>query len=679
MLFIVIVALLTWGSFVYLLTRIAFYRRRLDHRPAPAVVLEKFFDGTAPTLTVLVPAYREEAQLVRRTLLSAALQDYPNRRVVLLIDDPASPTSVADARGLRDMQSLIPQLQALFADMAAKLGRECAAYESSRAGGRVDAGAEAGRIGRLYEDAAGWLEEQAAQLAGNTPGDVLLRDQVLLALAQQHRSRALLITECAQSSALGQAQLLREYRRLACLFRVEFASFQRKRYVNLAHEPNKAMNLNAYIGLMGGYFREVQHSDGLHLEPCADDMAALSVPDADYLVTLDADSMLVPDYALRLIHYMSLPGHERVAVAQTPYTTIPAPSGTLEHVAGATTDIQYNIHQGFTAFGGTYWVGANALLRKSALTDIAETACERGFPVTRFIQDRTVIEDTESSVDLVARGWQLHNYPERLAYSATPPDFGALLIQRRRWANGGLIILPKLIRYLLRGPSTMRKAVEGFFRCHYLVSIAAVNIGLLIMLAFAFEQNLRSPWLPLAVVPYFLLYARDLAHAGYRHTDLFRVYALNMMLIPVNLGGVLKSLQQAMLSRKSVFGRTPKVAGRTSAPAVYVLAEYLLLAWWLEVATRDFILGQYAHMAFTLTSAGFLAYAIYGYIGWKNSVEDVRRGFALWRGVRMTRVPVLQRMARAVTARLRTREQVIPAAIRTRDPERQAHNKSRGS
>ena len=60
----------------------------------------------------------------------------------------------------------------------------------------------------------------------------------------------------------------------------------------------------------------------------------------------------------------------------------------------------------------------------------------------------TLIEDTESSVDLAARGWRLENYPERLAFSATPPDFGALLIQRRRWANGGLLILPKLLRYV---------------------------------------------------------------------------------------------------------------------------------------------------------------------------------------------------------------------------------------
>jgi len=632
-LFMLIVALLIWGSLVYQLTRLAYFRRRLDHRPAPARVLEEFSGGAAPSLTVLVPSYKEEPQVVRRTLLSAALQDYPNRRVVLLIDDPAHPANADDERALRSIESLPVRLQALFADVAERFGCECAAYERRHVRGAIDSPVEAKRIGRLYEDAARWLEERASHLVPEEPGDELLRDKVFLPLVREHRARARRLALRARAGALEKAHLLREYRRLASLFRVEFTSFQRKRYVNLAHEPNKAMNLNAFIGLMGKHLREVRRADGLHLEHCAEGVATWSVPDADYLLTLDADSIIVPDYAPRLMHYMGVPGNERVAVAQTPYSTIPAAAGTLENIAGATTDIQHNIHQGFTAFGSTYWVGANALLRKRALEDIAQTDRERGFPITRFIVDRTVIEDTESSIDLVSRGWQLYNYPERLAYSATPPDFGSLLIQRRRWANGGLIILPKLLRYLLREPSRTRKAVEGFFRCHYLVSIAAVNVGLLIMLACPFEENLHNPWLPLSATPYFFLYARDLARAGYRYADLLRVYALNLMLIPVNLGGVLKSLGQALTGHKTPFGRTPKVAGRTAAPALYVLAEYGLLGSWLVGATRDVMHGHYAHLAFALTNAGFLAYAIYRYIGWRNSVEDLRNGIAFARGL----------------------------------------------
>ena len=49
---------------------------------------------------------------------------------------------------------------------------------------------------------------------------------------------------------------LRLYRRLVWTFTVRVTSFERKKYVSLSHEPNKAMNLNSYIGLMGGHFRE---------------------------------------------------------------------------------------------------------------------------------------------------------------------------------------------------------------------------------------------------------------------------------------------------------------------------------------------------------------------------------------------------------------------------------------
>ena len=102
------------------------------------------------------------------------------------------------------------------------------------------------------------------------------------------------------------------------------------------------------------------------------------------------------------------------------------------------------VHQGMTHYDATFWVGANAILRKRAIDDLREVSHDGDWEISRYIQDRTVIEDTESSIDLGIHGWRLLNYPERLSYSATPPDFGSLCIQRQRWANGGLLILPRL-------------------------------------------------------------------------------------------------------------------------------------------------------------------------------------------------------------------------------------------
>ncbi|MFX7776666.1 glycosyltransferase family 2 protein, partial [Acinetobacter baumannii] len=79
-----------------------------------------------------------------------------------------------------------------------------------------------------------------------------------------------------------------------------------------------------------------------------------------------------------------------------------------------TTDLQHILHQGMTAHGATFWVGANAVIRMEALDDILEIESTSGFEVRRYVQDRTVIEDTESSIDLTQHGWTLVNYPERL-------------------------------------------------------------------------------------------------------------------------------------------------------------------------------------------------------------------------------------------------------------------------
>ena len=172
--------------------------------------------------------------------------------------------------------------------------------------------------------------------------------------------------------------------------------------------------------------------------------AIMDVPDTTYLLTLDADSLLLRDYCLRLVYFLESAGNERVAVTQTPYSSFRGAPTRIERVAGATTDLQHILHQGMTYYGATFWVGANAVIRKRALEDIVEVETAGGFEIRTYIQDRTVIEDTESSIDLGQHGWTLVNYPERLSYSATPPDFGSLVVQRRRWANGGLLILPKL-------------------------------------------------------------------------------------------------------------------------------------------------------------------------------------------------------------------------------------------
>jgi cellulose synthase/poly-beta-1,6-N-acetylglucosamine synthase-like glycosyltransferase len=197
----------------------------------------------------------------------------------------------------------------------------------------------------------------------------------------------------------------RLYRRLVWTFSVQITSFERKRYVSLSHEPNKAMNLNSYMGLMGGYYREVDTVGGKALVQ-ARPGGGLHIPEPDYVVTLDADSVLLPEYCLRLVHLLEQHEYQDMAIAQTPYSAFPGSDTRLERIAGASTDLQHIVHQGLTYYDATFWVGANAVIRKKALDDIAETSYIGDWEIKQYIKDRTVIEDTESTIDMGIHSWR---------------------------------------------------------------------------------------------------------------------------------------------------------------------------------------------------------------------------------------------------------------------------------
>ena len=135
---------------------------------------------------------------------------------------------------------------------------------------------------------------------------------------------------------------------------------------------------------------------------------------------------------------------------------------------------------------------------------------------------------------------------------------------------------------------------------------------------------MRTIWLPLSALPYFYLYGRDLKLSGYSWIDLPRVYALNLMLVPVNLGGVLKSIQQAVTKEKIPFVRTPKIGNRTAAPALYLLATVMIFAYCFVMGLFDIVESRWMHATFAFMNGLFFAYVCTSFIGWREGYEDVK-------------------------------------------------------
>ncbi|WP_377296861.1 glycosyltransferase family 2 protein [Rhizobium sp. SGZ-381] len=551
------------------------------------------------------------------TLLSAAVARYRNRRIVLLIDDPASDVQSL-ARSRAAAADVVKEIEAVMAPM-------CTAADAWRARKVISSpnrAWETRQIAMLYADASGWLEKLALEFVAQISAefrhvDTFFVERVLRDLARLYRS-----TEAALAqTVLDEDGIDHHYRVLETLFCRDINVFERKSFSNLSHAPNKAMNLNSYIGLMGKRLKIKPRGGGRVLVPASGAKVDMVVEQPDFVLTLDADSLILGDYMLRLTHLLN--EEPEAAVAQTPYLSFPGSTSLVERIAGATTDIQYLAHQGSTYFCAAYWVGANALIRFKALKMIARDEREGHKTCTVFIQDETVIEDTGSTIDLLDAGWHVHNYLTPLAYSATPADFGALAIQRKRWSNGGLIIFPALLRNYLRMPGRLRRLPELLLRTNYLLSPLLGNIAVFVLMIWSPADSKALMWTPLAIAPYFILYASDLKRLGYRFTDLFHVCALNLMLLPVSFAGILSSVRQMVTGRKASFTRTPKVADRTFIPPYSFVFNCLMLFLMAVYVVQGLLSHEYLGTIIPAINTTLYSYGLYRFVGVRDGLSDI--------------------------------------------------------
>jgi len=548
----------------------------------------------------------------------------------MLIDNPPNPANAQDLDLLENARRQIAIVASQFAPLASEFGKAARDFRSiSRSVAMLDLARQ--RAAQLYGRAATFLDNLAADVQDGKFGGAddhtrkFFVERILLEPADAHRQRA----EQLRARTFTHEELSREFERLGYLFRFSISSFERKKYNNLSRVATKAANLNSYISLMGRKFDVVRKEEGQGLveqeggTAAANALASMAPSDAEFIVILDADSFLLSDYLNCMISALEAPANRRVAVMQTPYTSIPNTPNLIERAAGATTDIYYYVTEGMSFANAGSWIGAAAAIRKAALDDIVVDQKERGHSISIYIQDKTVIEDTGATIDLARKNWMVQNYPARLTYSATPPDFGALVVQRKRWSNGGLIILPSVLGYLARLRPNPSNLLQGLLRIHYVIMPACISTSMLAMLIYPFDFRHVSSWVYVTLPPYLYLVCRDLVHTGYRRTEFFKAYTLFLILLPVVLTGVLNSVLQIVFGDKANFGRTPKVAERTAAPAIIHFSIWGLFVWSILTGYDDLTSDKELHAVFAGSNALALGYGIFVLIGIRESLQDI--------------------------------------------------------
>ncbi len=230
-----------------------------------------------------------------------------------------------------------------------------------------------------------------------------------------------------------------------------------------------------------------------------------------------------------------------------------------------------------------------------------------GFTVRYYIKDRTVIEDTESSLDMRLHGWRLVELPRAAQLHATPPDFGALCVQRQRWAQRRPADAAAALSSS-RDAQGRPLAPPGRARDVPAAQLPRVD-----------QLGERRP-LAAALLPVRPAAALALGRAhggavlrgdsrptciarGYKRRDVLRLYGLNIMLLPVNTAGAARSIGQAIGGQKSAFARTPKVKKRTVTPLAFVTFPFIISVWSSFTLVNDLAAHRYLHAAFSGVNA----------------------------------------------------------------------------
>jgi cellulose synthase (UDP-forming) len=187
--------------------------------------------------------------------------------------------------------------------------------------------------------------------------------------------------------------------------------------------------------------------------------------EGEFIVTLDADHILKPQFLQRTLPYFLTFNLElgkyisnRVAFVQTPQDFHNLPKG---DPFGHSAHLFYGpIQQGKDGLNAAFYTGTNAILRREAVMSVGIKRFSRKlrrnqdyidqFELIGALATNSITEDMNTAMHLHANGWQSVYHNELLALGLAPDDLGATLKQRLRWAQGTMQVL------MLDNPLTLK-------------------------------------------------------------------------------------------------------------------------------------------------------------------------------------------------------------------------------
>jgi exo-beta-1,3-glucanase (GH17 family)/cellulose synthase/poly-beta-1,6-N-acetylglucosamine synthase-like glycosyltransferase len=198
----------------------------------------------------------------------------------------------------------------------------------------------------------------------------------------------------------------------------------------------------------------------LALDHTAPDVEIIGVIDADYIVTPDWLTDLVPVFA-----------DPQVGLIQAPQ----------EHRDGDRSVMHYAM-QG--EYAGFFDIGMVQRNEKNAIV-VHGTMClmrrEALIAAGNWSSD-TICEDTDLGLTMIELGWKTHYTNRRYGFGLLPDTFGQFKTQRHRWAYGGMQIVKKHWRRFLPGVSRLSRDQKREFLLGWLNWLGAESLGVVVAL-----------------------------------------------------------------------------------------------------------------------------------------------------------------------------------------------------
>jgi cellulose synthase (UDP-forming) len=293
---------------------------------------------------------------------------------------------------------------------------------------------------------------------------------------------------------------------------------------------------------------------------------ALKHSSGEFLITLDADHVPMPDMIEQLLGFFQEP---RVAIVQANQDFYNLDSFQHEtdwgdQAAWQQQELFFNVVQpGKDAFNAAMYCGSPAVLRRSALEDVGGFATE------------TVTEDMHTGLRLQRRGWRVVYYNRTVARGLAPQTYAAYNTQWHRWGLGAMQVF-RLERPLL-GPGLSLGQRISYLASFYFYWSSVQKLFYLLVPFFCVVSGifpLSAP--PRTYLDYFVPYlllnlmATALLQGGF--LGFIRTERYNL----IKLGSMIRSLS-GLYRTKATFAVTPKARG-TAAPWQRLRFHFVLIA-----------------------------------------------------------------------------------------------------